>query len=541
MIAVSFDEARDLDDDRRSALLGAKGAGLVSLRDEAPIPDGFVLTTDAGRHRRAHGWDDRLEGAFTRHLADLERRGSTRVGGGTGHGPLLVGVRSAGTSSMPGALRTILNVGATPEAIDALAGIGGRTFAADTLARAERSWADATETPRPSDPVDQVRRAIQVVFDATPTWGSAPSGTRPAAAGARGTTGLAAPAELSEPAELAVIVQTMVFGNRDDRSATGAIVSRDPVTGAPGVVGSVVVTGQGPDVMSGTSTTESFDVLVERWPDAGAELVAIAARAERRFRDMVELEFTIESGRLWILQCRPSMRSAAAARRVAVDLAEAPTFPLTRAEAVDRVAHLITSSPPAIRTEVAGEVAVDATPARASRRVVIARGEPASPGQASGVLVTDPDEALRRGDAGEAVVLARPETTPADMNAIGASVALFATRGGLVSHAAVVARAWGIPAVVGARDAVVDTAGVSTDAHTVPVGAVVTIDGSAGTLSLGAPPPAESAGPSDPSDASDAVLRRWAASGPAGRPADQVTGAGGTAHRPDRGSNPEPA
>src|SRR6185369_17764942 len=192
----------------------------------------------------------------------------------------------------------------------------------------------------------------------------------------------------------AVTVQAMVFGNRDDRSATGVLFTRNPATGEPHLYGDVLFEAQGEDVVAGTHRTEPIGVLDERLPAVARDLRAAARRLEQHYADLCDIEFTIESGRLWLLQVRVGKRSPQAALRIAVDMAEDPDFPLTRADAVRRVAALL-DPPPVLRTR------------REPAAVPIAVGLGASPGIAAGEIVTSPDEAVRRADGGETVILVR--------------------------------------------------------------------------------------------------------------------------------------
>jgi pyruvate,orthophosphate dikinase len=230
---------------------------------------------------------------------------------------------------------------------------------------------------------------------------------------------------------------------------------------------------QGEDVVAGTHATEPIAALDERIPDVGRELRAYAARLERHNRDLCDIEFTIEHGKLWMLQCRIGKRSPQAAVRIAVDMAEDPEFELTRAEAVQRVAAILADPPK--RTTERGDVG----PA-------LARGLPASPGVASGEIVTSPEAAVAAAEAGRTVILVRRETSPDDVHGMAQAAGILTSTGGLASHAAVVARGWGIPAVVGAADVQVGEDGIVVAGRALAAGATITIDGTTGEVFAGA-------------------------------------------------------
>ena len=226
---------------------------------------------------------------------------------------------------------------------------------------------------------------------------------------------------------------------------------------------------QGDDVVAGTHQTEPIAVLDERMPAVAAELRDHAARLERHYADLCDIEFTIEDGRLWMLQVRVGKRSPQAALRMAVDMAEDESFPLSRAEAVERVASLL-ADPPEVATGRSG-VAPPLTV-----------GLPASPGLASGPIVTNPEAAVAAADEGRAAILVRAETSPDDVHGMARAAGILTSRGGLASHAAVVARGWGIPAVVGASGIEVRDGEVVVGDRTLKAGEVITIDGSTGEV-----------------------------------------------------------
>jgi pyruvate,orthophosphate dikinase len=270
-----------------------------------------------------------------------------------------------------------------------------------------------------------------------------------------------------------VTIQAMVFGNRGDRSATGVAFTRDPATGAAGLYGDVMFGAQGEDVVAGTHATKPLAVLDERLPDAAADLRRSAALLERHYRDLCDIEFTVEEGRLWMLQVRVGKRSPRAALRIALEMAEDPTFPLTRGEAVERVRPLL-ADPPRMAA---------ATPPSAERLAV---GLPASPGVASGEIATTPEAAQAAADAGRTPILVRNETSPDDVHGMARSAGIVTATGGLASHAAVVARGWGIPAVVGAVDVRIVDDEVVFPGGTLHAGDAITVDGDTGSVYRGA-------------------------------------------------------
>ncbi len=273
-------------------------------------------------------------------------------------------------------------------------------------------------------------------------------------------------------------VQCMVFGNRDERSGTGVAFSRNPATGEPGAYGDFLVQAQGQDVVDGESRTEDLDDLQRRFPEAHAEFLEILDRLEAHYQDLCETEFTIESGRLWMLQIRVGKRTAAAAVRTAVDMVEQDSWQISRAEAVRRVRpehleHL------ARGTLGGGEV--------------LATGLPASPGAATGRVCLSADACVEAVDRGEQVLLVRADTSPEDVRGMQVAEGILTARGGLVSHAAVVARGWGIPAVVGAEALVFDGDEVRIGGVVVCEGDVLSIDGTTGDVRLGAEASVEAA------------------------------------------------
>ena len=498
-LVFSFDHPHPSGTDL-TALLGGKGAGLAVMAGELglAVPPGFTIGVPAGRAWLDGGWPAGLDDELAHHLALLEERTGRRFGGDP---PLLVSVRSGAPISMPGMLDTVLDVGLDPTTTAALAAetgderfaldcqlrlvtmfgtvvhgldrslfeadaVGGQRADAvteadavgglrDRVAEARRRFAEATGAPFPDDGRAQLRAAIEAVFA---SWRS------PRARAFRAVEGIAGD---GPSAATAVTVQAMVFGNRRGRSGTGVAFSRDPVDGAPGLTGDWLDDAQGEDVVSGSRATEPLSSLAERMPDVHAELVRTATLCEAHLRDLVDLELTVEDGRLWLLQVRAGRRSPRAQVRVAVDLVTEGL--LTAAEAVARVdlealAHL-----------VADDHVDDAA-------VPDAVGLAASPGTATGEACFSADAALDVTDAGRVVILVRPETSPEDVHGMSVAEGILTARGGLVSHAAVVARSWGKPAVVGCAALDFGTDGVTLAGRRLAEGDVLTIDGATGAV-----------------------------------------------------------
>lgn len=462
-------------------LLGGKGAGLAAMTTMGlPVPPGFTLTTVACRRHLATGWDDALDEAVRSGLADLERATGTRLGDPVS--PLLVSVRSGAEVSMPGMMDTVLDVGLTAEVEHGLARRSGEPgFVRDTRARAEKSWTAVVGGSRPTRPTEQVMAAVRAVFE---SWDA------PRARRYRDVEGI--PHDLGT----AVTVQAMVFGNRNPRSGTGVAFTRNPSSGAPGLMGDFLIAAQGEDVVAGARPTQPLGLLRDRWPALWDELHDIGTRLERHFADMVDIELTIDDGHLWILQARRAMRSPIAALRVAIDMAEDPSFPLDRAGAVARCQTLL-DDPPGSWGRAGDGVGYDGD-------AVVARGLAAVPGRAVGVLCCDVDRAVQLEVQGVDVILVRRETSPADVHGMAAARGLVTTLGGMVSHAAVVARSWGLPAVVGAEELRLVPGGVDGPGGHIDEGEIVTVDGDGGRLLRGAHPEERSQPPAELE-----ILRGW--------------------------------
>ena len=444
------------------SLLGGKAAnlGVMSRELGLPVPPGFVITTSTCGTFLASGWPAGLEDEIRDRMAAVEAIARRRFG--DPYDPLLVSVRSGAPVSMPGMMDTILNLGLNEATAAGLARVAGSDAFArscrDRFVASFRAIVGVAEVPE--DPWLQLRLAIEAVFR---SWNS------DRARAYRRKEGI--PDDLGT----AVTVQAMVFGNRGANSATGVLFTRNPATGEPTLYGDILFDAQGEDVVAGTHRTEPIGVLDERMPAVAADLRDFAIRLERHYADLCDIEFTIENGRLWMLQVRVGKRSPQAALRIAVDMARDETFPLSREEAVRHVASLLAHPP-------------TATSVRSSFVLPLASGLPASPGMASGAIVTSPDAAQSAADEGRAVILVRAETSPDDVHGMARAAGILTSRGGLASHAAVVARGWGIPAVVGAAGIEVRDGEVVVGDRILKAGDLITIDGSSGEVFEGTIP-----------------------------------------------------
>lgn len=484
--------ARDL-----TETLGGKGAGLAEMTTALglPVPPGFTITVGTCRSYLADGWPAGLDELINEHVAALGARLGRRFG--DEDDPLLLAVRSGAPTSMPGMLDTVLNLGITDQTVDGLAGISGdEAFAWDCYRRFVRMYATTVldhtaadlgpEAPAddpgqmraeiarirqlcdvPQDPRAQLRAAIEAVFRSC---------------GSPRARAYAAREGMSCTLATAVNVQAMVFGNRGADSGTGVVFTRDPSTGHARRYGDYLPRAQGEDVVSGVARTLPISALADQHPRVWADLDAALHRLEQHWTDICDVEFTVEQGRLWVLQTRVGKRSAVAAVRAAVEMAEDPEFGLTHAQAAARVDADVRAEARAATLSAA---------AATSRTGAIASGLGASPGRITGHAVFSSDEAVDADDDGTGpVVLMRPETSPEDVPGMAVSAGVITATGGLVSHAAVVARGWGLPAVVGAASLIIAAEGASTanGQHTIRPGDIVTLDGTTGEIWLGEDP-----------------------------------------------------
>ncbi|MDC0765403.1 pyruvate, phosphate dikinase [Streptomyces sp. HD] len=490
-------------------LLGGKGANLAEMtRLGLPVPPGFTITTEACRAFLATGTEPAgLAREISAHLTTLERSAGRRLG--QRDDPLLVSVRSGARFSMPGMMETILDIGLGDESVLGLAKVSGdERFAWDSYRRLvqmfgstvmgvdserfesvmarlreARGAADDLELDAhdlaalveaykdlihqetgeyfPQSPAEQLRRAVLAVFE---SW----NGER--ARLYRRREGI------SDDLGTAVNVQQMVFGNLGTDSGSGVAFTRDPATGHRGLYGDYLPNAQGEDVVAGIRNTVGLAELKHLNPEAYVQLRDHMGLLETHYRDLCDIEFTVERGRLWMLQTRVGKRTAEAAFTIAAELVDeeviTPDEGLARVSG-DGLARLMF---PRFDTDAVGPA--------------LAHGLPASPGAAVGAAVFDSAEAVRHAAAGEKVILVRQETTPDDLPGMVAAQAVLTSRGGKTSHAAVVARGMGKVCVCGAEELSVDTQArrFTANGTTVEEGTVISVDGSEGAVYLGAAP-----------------------------------------------------
>lgn len=523
-------EARAGEWEEVRALLGGKGANLAEMtRIGVPVPPGFTVTTDACIAYLAE------EGRFPKDIWEQQIEALHRIQAATGkqfgnpERPLLVSCRSGAKFSMPGMMDTILNLGMNDGVARGMVELTGdprfvydayrrviqmfgsvvrgmdaeifeetlrhRRIAAGVASDPEleaEDWMALTQrfkelvrahtrAPFPQDPLEQLRSATEAVFE---SW----NGKR--AIDYREASGI--PHDLGT----AVNIQTMVFGNMGESSGTGVVMSRNPSTGEPGLAGDFLNNAQGEDVVAGTRATLDIGVMAEKFPEAYRELVEIADTLERLYRNMQDLEFTIENGKLWLLQARNGKRTAQAEVRIAVDMVDEGL--LCREEAVLRV------SP----EQVAFYLHPQFTEKVRSGAERIAEGLNVSPGAAVGVVAFDADTAEAWAGEGHAVIMVRPETKPDDVHGMFASEGIVTSRGGRTSHAALVARQFGKPAVVGieALEIDVEDREARIGELVLKEGDAISIDGALGEVYLGSLPTVVP----DLSDPSLARLMGWA-------------------------------
>jgi len=498
-----FSEGTDLGRE----LLGGKGIGLAEMTAIGiPVPAGFTVTTAAcvAYMRAERQVPAGLEEEVAEHMARLEETTGKRFGDPSD--PLLVSVRSGAAVSMPGMMDTILNLGLNDEAVEGLArATGNPRFAYDAYRRLIQMYGDVVagvdaqrfeevlaearagagaahdgelgaeqleELARrfkqiyhqdagedfPQDARDQLAAAIRAVFD---SW------DLPRARSYRRAHGI------SDDLGTAVNVVQMVFGNKGEGSGTGVAFTRDPATGEQGLYGEFLANAQGEDVVAGVRTPQPLEELGDSFPDVFEELLDTMGRLEQHYRDAQDIEFTIEDGRLFLLQTRPAKRHATSMVKVAVDLVEEGL--ISREEALGRLdpAQLDQLLHPMIDPKADYEV--------------VARGLNASPGAATGAIVFDADTAEERGRAGESVILVRQETSPDDFHGMVEAKGILTAVGGLTSHAAVVARGMGKPCVTACDGLSInhEERKARLGVHDLAEGDVITIDGGTGDVILG--------------------------------------------------------
>jgi pyruvate, orthophosphate dikinase len=503
-------------------LLGGKGAGLAEMAHLGlPVPPGFTITTEVCTYFYENGktYPKDLRPQVERALLEVGRLTGKKFGDGSN--PLLVSVRSGARASMPGMMDTVLNLGLNDTTVAALAAKSGdRRFAFDSYRRFITMYADVvlgiahhcfeeildehkersgytldtdldaddweqvvglfkqrvekeSGKPFPQDPHAQLWGAIGAVFG---SWMNQRAMTYRRLH------------NIPESWGTAVNVQAMVFGNMGETSATGVAFTRNPSTGEKKLYGEFLINAQGEDVVAGIRTPQEITEAARKaagsnkpsmegaLPQAFAELKRIESVLEKHYRDMQDLEFTVEQGKLWMLQTRNGKRTAKAAVRIAVELAQERL--ISRGEAVMRV------DPAALDQLLHPTIDPDA------ERVVIASGLPASPGAACGEIVFSSEEAELLKSQGHKVILVRVETSPEDIHGMHAAEGILTTRGGMTSHAAVVARGMGKPCVAGAGTLRVDyrTQTVTAGGKTLKKGETLTIDGSTGQVLVGEVP-----------------------------------------------------
>ncbi|MEM6710419.1 MAG: pyruvate, phosphate dikinase [Pseudomonadota bacterium] len=495
-------------------LLGGKGANLCEMTNLGlPVPFGFVITTPTCHEffERGNTLPTLLEQEYRIALDLVEKRMGARFG--DPENPLLFSVRSGAPVSMPGMMDTILNLGLNDEIVEGLAAkTGNPRFAYDSYRRFIQMFSDVVLgmdgeqfehklrsykdqhnkthdvdlsaddwktviaefkalTDFPQDPFEQLKRAVEAVFL---SWHS------PRANVYREMN------NISETLGTAVNVQAMVFGNFGDDSGSGVAFTRDPSTGDRRFFGEFLFNAAGEDVVAGIRTPEPIEALQARLPDAYDELFRVQALLERHYRDMQDIEFTIQEGRFYILQTRSGKRTGRASIKIAVAMVEEGL--IDEQEALLRVApeHVESFLHPMVDP--------------AAKRDVVATGLPASPGGATGRVVFSADEAVAVAKDGHPVVLVRRETTPEDIHGMKAAEGILTELGGMTSHAAVVARGMGVCAITGCGTLNVDTAnGTATSSNGVRIarGDVITLDGNTGDVMLGDIPKIEASANDD--------------------------------------------
>jgi pyruvate, orthophosphate dikinase len=488
-------------------LLGGKGAGVAEMtRAGMPVPPGFTISTEACRQYYADGkkfpeglWDQAQAA-----LKDVEK--ATGKGFGDASNPLLVSVRSGAKFSMPGMMDTVLNLGLNPDTLGGLQRLtGDERFALDAYRRfvqmfgkivkgiegdlfeealsGAKKLAGVKTDPEldpahlrevvevfkgiyrkhtgedfPDDPLKQLRAAIEAVFS---SWN-----TDRAVAYRRAE-------KIPDDLGTAVNVQTMVFGNMGDDSGTGVAFTRNPITGAKELYGDYLANAQGEDVVAGIRDTEPISALKRRMPDVYKQFTDYAEKLEAHYKDVQDLEFTIERGKLYMLQTRNAKRTGEAAVRLAIAMEKEGL--ISRQEAVARV------EPRQLEQLLHPRVDPNA------KEKPIGKGVPASPGAATGLAVFDADTAEEWGKDGKAVILVRVETNPSDVHGMIAARGILTSTGGTASHAALVARGMGRPCIVGANEIEVDLRErrFSSNGATIKQGEEITIDGTTGNVFAG--------------------------------------------------------
>ncbi|MCX7589198.1 pyruvate, phosphate dikinase [Phenylobacterium sp. 58.2.17] len=501
-------------------LLGGKGANLAEMSSLGlPVPPGFTITTEACVHYYSNDkqYPAELKEQVVAGLAVVETTTGKKFGDTAN--PLLVSVRSGARASMPGMMDTVLNLGLNDETVEGLAKLSGdRRFAFDSYRRFIQMYSAVVldlDHHMFEEILDEHKERLDVTVDTGLTaedWEKVVADYKAAVqqelgqpfpqdphAQLWGAVGAVFASWMNDRAKFyrrmhdipeswgtAVNVQSMVFGNMGDSSATGVAFTRNPSTGEARLYGEFLINAQGEDVVAGIRTPQALTKIAreemgekalsmeEALPEVFQQFKAVVEKLEKHYRDMQDIEFTVEQGRLYMLQTRNGKRTAKAALKIAVDLASEGL--ITQEEAIMRVE-------PASLDQLLHPTIDPASP-----RDVVTTGLPASPGAATGKIVFNSDEAERLGSAGEAVILVRDETSPEDIHGMHAARGIVTARGGMTSHAAVVARGMGRPCVSGAGELQIDTkAGeLRVRSRVFKTGDILTIDGSRGEILAGA-------------------------------------------------------
>ncbi len=495
------------------SLMGGKGANLAEMtRIGAPVPPGFVVTTEACLAYLSQGED--IAGGVLEQEREAMRRVEELTGKkfGDPQNPLLVSCRSGAKFSMPGMMDTVLNIGLNDETAQGMIALTGNgRFVYDLYRRlvqmfgsvvldlddelfehaldslkdrvgakvdtdlTAENWKELTEEFKgiilsekgfafPQDPYEQLKLATEAVFK---SW----NGKR--AIDYRNAAGI------SHDLGTGVVIQTMIFGNMGWDSGTGVTFTRNPATGERKLYGDYLLNAQGEDVVAGIRNTKPIHELEQDLPEAYKEFQEICEKLEHHYREMQDVEFTIENKKLWMLQTRDGKRTARATVKVAVDMANEGL--IDRKEAVKRV------KPADVDSLMHPMFDVDAKSAAAAAGRLLSKGVNASPGAAVGITAFDADLAEEWGKAGKAVIMVRPFTKPDDVHGMLAAKGILTSEGGATSHAAVVARQFGVPCVCGASDVSIDGAARQFEANgqIIKEGDWVSIDGTTGEVFLG--------------------------------------------------------
>ena len=488
-------------------ILGGKGANLAEMtRIGLPVPFGFTISTQACNNYYEAGKQisEEVKEQILSALATLEEESGKKLGDTSN--PLLVSVRSGAVHSMPGMMDTVLNLGMNDDTVEGVAKLTGNPrFAYDSYRRfiqmfsnvvleidgfffeqyleetrdkkgykadpelTAEDWKEViagykeivkkhNKTDFPQDPKEQLFLSINAVFD---SWNNQRAIVYRRLNKIPGHLGTA------------VNIQSMVFGNMGNDSGTGVAFTRNPSTGEAELYGEYLINAQGEDVVAGIRTPQEIHILKQDMPEVYEKFTATCDLLEKHYKDMMDIEFTVERGVLYMLQCRVGKRTAQAAIRIAVEM--------VKEGVIDKKTALLRVDPDQLNQLLHSRIDDSAD------RLVLAKGLPASPGAATGSVVFDADEAEKLGNDGKKVILVRPETTPDDIHGIVSAQAIVTSRGGMTSHAAVVARGMGKACICGCEALKIDLNAkqFSVGDTTVQYGDIITIDGTTGEIMLG--------------------------------------------------------